>query len=842
MLKRAAHVVIFMAIVMMAALPVLLPAANAEDGIIVIQAKKIYTAAGPVIENGRIVIEKGKITAVGRNVAVPLGARVMEAEVVMPGLIDMHTHLGVQSLPSVEENSDCNEGTNPVTPQVRALDSFNFEDPALKIGLAGGVTTIVARPGSANVVGGTSVAVKLKNAPPDQMVLMEDCDLKMAIEGNPIGAYGSRKQMPTSMMGVVYLARKAFLDAREYRKSWETYEKDKRDGKDVLPPRRDLGKEAMVRALKREIPVHIHCATASEIMSCLRLADEFNLRLSLGHCYWAYLIMDELASRKDVHFNVGPPMFFAYFDNPLQFKNCPAILANGGLKVSLQMDAMDGTEQNLRESAALCIRYGMKEDDALKAVTIRGAEAVGLEKRIGSIEPGKDADLVLLNGEPFEYLTSVERVMIDGKIEFENDRIALRPVVSPGAEPRPLALAASLKSGRPIAVKCGTLYTMAGKPIHDAVLLVRDGKIEKCGAGLAIPSGYEVVDASGHTVMPGLVSARSYLGMSSSFKQQSSVNEVSGPVFPQMDAFDAIEPQSPGFTMARNLGITSALVTPGDADVIGGQGSALKTCGSVIDKMVFRKKAVMVFGFGVKAKRSGQMPSTRMGIAGLLRETLVKAREYMAKKEQAGKGGKGPDFQEDAAMEALVPVLRRETPVMVHAEREDDIRTALRIADEFGLRIVLEGATEAYKLAPELAKRDVPVILDNILRGTGNIEDRGFDPGAAAILEKAGVRIAFKPAERSWITPGAGVAGGDMLEIAAFAVKNGMSEEAALKAVTIEAARIAGIEKRVGSIEPGKDADFIILPGNPMLTRSVLEAVFIDGKVVFDSAKSSCLD
>jgi imidazolonepropionase-like amidohydrolase len=811
----------------------LTPAVSAE-GPLVIKAKKMYTAAGAPIDDGMVLIENGKITAVGKNLKVPAGARVVQARVVIPGLIDAHTHLGVYSLPNVEENSDGNEMTNPVTPQVRALDSFNFDDPALKVGLAAGVTTIVSRPGSGNVIGGTSVAVKLKNAPPDKMILVPDCDLKMAIEGNPIGVYGSKKQIPVTMMGVYHLARKAFLDARDYQKSFETYEKEKKEGKDPTLPKRDLGKDNLVKALRREIPVHMHCATASEVMTCIRLADEFNLRLSLGHCYWAYLVVDELKGRRDVHFNVGPPMFFTYFENHLEFRNCPAILAEAGLKVSLQTDALGGGQQNLRELAALCVRYGMSEDDALKAITLREAESVGLESRIGSIEPGKDADLVCLDGEPFEFLTRVERVVIDGRVEFERKAgspAALR-VQAPTAK-GVLDIPGTAATAKAFAIKAGTLLTMAGGPVQNGIVLVKDGKIEKAGAAVEIPAGYDIIDAGEFTVMPGLISPRSSLGISSNWRNQSSLNETSSPVTPEMEVRQAIEPQAPLFSYARRLGITSALVTPGDLNVIGGQGAAVKTVGDVVDRMVIKDKAVMVFGFGVSAKRNGQMPMTRMGLAALLRDTLVKAQEYRAARERFEKDKKGTEPARDLGMEALLPVLRGEVPVMVHAEREDDILTSLRIADEFKLRVILDGATDAHRLAADLARRGIPVILENQFRGAGNIEDRGFDPAAAAILSRAGVRLAFRADEGSRWTPAAGEAGGDLLETAAFAVKNGLDEEAALKAVTIEAARIAGIDGRTGSLEAGKDADILILRGHPLLTKSVPEAVFIAGKLVF---------
>jgi imidazolonepropionase-like amidohydrolase len=179
-------------------------------------------------------------------------------------------------------------------------------------------------------------------------------------------------------------------------------------------------------------------------------------------------------------------------------------------------------------------------------------------------------------------------------------------------------------------------------------------------------------------------------------------------------------------------------------------------------------------------------------------------------------------------------VLKGETPVLVHAERRDDILTAVRIADEFGLRIILDGATDAYKVADELRRRDIPVIVEDLLRGAGNVEDQGFDPGAPARLAQAGVRIAFRARmESGWFTPGPASPGGDPLEIASFAVRHGLDPEVALRSVTLDAARIIGMEERVGSLEPGKDADLLILTGHPFRTRSVPEAVFIDGELVY---------
>ena len=798
-----------------------------------VRGERVFTVSNGVIENGVILIENGKITRVGQGVDVPRGATVVNAAAVIPGLIDMHTHVGVYSVPMVDENSDGNEMTDPITPQVRAFDSFNWDDPALAAGRAGGVTTVISRPGSGNIIGGTSVAVKLKDAPPSEMVLREIADLKMAIEGNPIGVYGTKGKMPATLMGVYHLARKAFVEAQEYVASWEKYERDRQDDADATPPARDLGKESLVMAMRGEIPTHIHVATASEIMSAVRLADEFGLKLSLCHSYYAYLLVDALADRKEeLHINVGPPMFFSYYDDALTFKNNPAILANAGYRVSLQTDALGGPQQNLRHLAMLTVRYGMNEDDALRAITLAPAEAMFLQERIGSIEVGKDADLVLLDGAPFDMMTDVQTVIIDGNIEYERESVTKPDLSAFAVADRSLVLPEGIAEAARIALRGGTVYTMAGDPIEGGTVLIEEGKIVRVGRGLSVPNGYAVIDAEGFLVMPGLVSPRSYVGIGSNWRRQSHIDETSQPVVPALEVIHAVEPHAPQFSHARELGVTSALVTPGDRNVIGGRGAVLKMSGVVVDEMIVSNQSAMMVGLGASSKREEQSPMTRMGVAALLRQTLVKAQEYLRKVEARDEDD--DPLKRDLEMEALVPVLRGEIPVLIHAERRDDIYTALRIADEFHLRVILDGATDAYTLIDEIKSREIPVIVEDLFRGVGSIEDEGFNPNMPAMLSDAGVRIAFRPRINSgWFTPGSGSAGGDLLEIAAFAVRNGMDADAALRSVTIDAARIIGADDRVGSLEPGKDADILILRGHPLLTRSVPEAVFIDGDLVF---------
>jgi len=796
-----------------------------------IRAAHIHTAAGPVLENGLILVRNGRIAAVGKSLEIPPGIALLEADTVIPGMVDMHSHLGVFGIPLIPETMDGNETSSPLTPELRAVDAFNFNDPGIAAAVAGGVTTIVSRPGSANVIGGVSMAVKLKpGAQYQEMILREICDLKMAIEGNPMNFYGARGKMPSSLGGVYFLARKSFLEAKEYRK--------RRQAGDSGPTQAfDQGMEHLLMAIDRKIPVHIHVCTASEIMSAIRLADEFGLRLSLAHVPFGYQIADILAERPDVHLNVGCTTLATYYGDRLQLKNTAAILANAGIPVSIQADTMGNFQGNQRYLAAMCVRYGMREEDALCAITINAARGVDLDDRLGSIEPGKDADLVFLDGPPFEMTTSVMLTMVEGKIIYKKSNpVSKKGLLSlrsgPAADLGSLSLAKDLTSGRPFALCGAEVFTMNGPTLRNGTILVRDGRIERVGKNLEIPQGYRVIDATGRTIMPGLVMARSSLGLGPNHRMVVSHNETSQPVTPYLEVKHAVEPQSPDFLFARSLGVTTAQITPGDRSVLGGLGVVLKTEGAVVDRMIVRDKSVMMCGLGVKAKREDRKPVTRMAEIALLREALFRAREH--KEKLALSNGKLPSNLE---AEALIPVLDREVPLMVHSERHSDILAALRVADEFGIDLILTGAADAWQVIPELKRRDIPVILDQVYRRSENTEEHNFNPETPALLSKAGIRVAFRAEEGGlWVFPGVAWGGGDLLELAAIAVKYGMDPDAALRAITIEPARMIGMADRVGSIEPGKDADLLILNGHPLGVRSLPEAVFIDGRLVYHKA------
>lgn len=392
--------------------------AEVEEKALVITGAKIHTVTQGTIEEGSILIEGEKILEVGADLIPPQGATVIDASgmVITPGLVDSHSHLGLG--PSGGTTED-NEGSDPCTPQLRIIDSIHPtgmtpHEHSFQHALSEGITTIIARPGSGNVIGGQSAALKLTGGTVDEMILSFPVDMKMAMGKK---GYGAKGQLPVTRMGVAYVVRQAMTDAIDYRDALEQYKKKKESDPDLLPPKRDLKKEAMLMVLEREIPVHIHCSRIDDILTAVRLGDEFDFfNLSLGHGDEAWRIADLLAE-KEIKVVVGPGMIVYDDDNKLV--NLAKVLADAGVEISIMSDADVVQQEFLRYQAATAIRYGLDPEVALEALTINPSRLVGAEDRIGSLEPGKDADLVLFDGDPFSVQTRVCRVFINGKQVFK---------------------------------------------------------------------------------------------------------------------------------------------------------------------------------------------------------------------------------------------------------------------------------------------------------------------------------------------------------------------------------------------------------------------------------------
>lgn len=381
-----------------------------------------------------------------------------------------------------------------------------------------------------------------------------------------------------------------------------------------------------------------------------------------------------------------------------------------------------------------------------------------------------------------------------------------------------------------ILIKNGKILTMAGKSYEKGCILIDAGKIADVRENIEAPAGAEIIDAEGLFVMPGIIDAHCHLGMweDSVGFEGADGNEMTNPITPHLRAIDAINPMDINFKEAREAGVTTVMTGPGSANVIGGQFAVIKTYGKRIDDMIVKAPAAVKVAFGENPKRvyhgKGQAPSTRMSTAALLRETLAKARDYM-KKKRAGESNpdKMPDV--DLKLEALIPVLNKEIPLKAHAHRADDMFTALRIAREFDVNITLDHVTEGHLIVDELKKENVPLIVGPSFgeRSKVELKEKTFEtPG---VLSNAGIKIAI-------MTDHPVIPQEHLNMCAAYAVRAGMKEEDALKAITINAAEFIGAADRVGSLEVGKDADIAIFDRNPLDIMSKAQYVLIDGNIV----------
>ena len=375
----------------------------------------------------------------------------------------------------------------------------------------------------------------------------------------------------------------------------------------------------------------------------------------------------------------------------------------------------------------------------------------------------------------------------------------------------------------------GNIKTMEERDFPDGYLEIADGKIVAVGDMKDCPKAEgEILDAQGSLVMPGIIEAHCHMGITEEKKgmEGDDCNENVDPVTPWLRAIAAINPMDAAFNDALQAGITSAMIGPGSANVVGGQFAFVKTHGRCIDNMVVKAPAAMKVAFGENPKVNysgqGMSPSTRMAIAAMLREELSKAVSYMEKQEKNG------DREKNFRYECWLPVLRGEIPLKAHAHRADDILTAVRIAKEFHLRMTIDHCSEGHLVMEELKAAGFPAIVGPDMASRNKIEVQNMAFKTAGLLAGYGILTA--------ITTDHPVSKIQFLPICAgLAVKAGMAPEEGLRAITINAARICGVSERVGSLRPGKDADIAIFTGNPVEIFTETLYTLIDGKIVYDS-------
>lgn len=360
---------------------------------------------------GNILIEDGLIAAIGPDVTAPEGADVFDAKGlnVYPGFVEAHGHIGLDGYGAGFENADYNEKGDVLTPHLRGIDGVKAMDPAFRQAVEAGVTTVCVGPGSANVVGGTFTVIKTVGKRVDDMIVRDNVAMKCAFGENPKRCYRDKGNM-TRMTTQANL-RNLIEKTLEYKAK-----KDAAAGDRLKMPAYDQKLEAMLPVVERKIPLKAHAHATDDIFDAIRIAREYNLRLTLEHVTEGHLIADELAKEKDVMLAVGPSLTNA---SKIELRNksftTPGVLANAGCHVSIITDSPVIPQQYLPLCAGLAVEAGMKPFDALRAVTINAAEHAGVADRVGSLEKGKDADLVITAGSPFEVTGKVKAVFILGR-------------------------------------------------------------------------------------------------------------------------------------------------------------------------------------------------------------------------------------------------------------------------------------------------------------------------------------------------------------------------------------------------------------------------------------------
>ncbi|HLW64025.1 MAG TPA: amidohydrolase family protein [Gemmataceae bacterium] len=816
---------------------------------------RILPGNGPAIDDGVLVIDGGKILAVAEFSKVAIADRVEKRDAtgltIIPGLVDTHSHIGIYPRPAVPAHSDGNEMSGPVQPGLRAIDAIWPDDPGIRMARAGGITTANIMPGSGNAIGGQTLYVKLRGNTIEEMRIIPGTvlgGLKMANGENPKG-YGRRSQAPYTRMKVAALQREQFAKARDYQQKWAAYKKAVADGKSATPPEKDTSLEPLVEVLERKRTVHFHSHRADDLMTAMRIAEEFGFELVLQHATEGYRIAEEIAKRKI-------PCSLTLVDSPggkpevmnLIEENA-ALLNKAGVLVAINTDDFITESRFLLRTGAVAVRGGMPEMDALKALTINPAKMLHLDGRLGSLEKGKDADFVILSGSPFSVYTQVLETWIDGKPEFqrakpkdwsyqaggyalEQSRLpkvpsALKPLAAVQI-PAAVAQPGQARLGR-YAIRAGRIYTVTNGVITDGVILIEDGKILTVGKAdeVQIPAGSRIVTAA--EVTPGLIDAHTVVGLGGALNTPADQDqdESSDPNQADLRVLDSFNTEEALLEFLRQNGITTVHAMPGRVNVFAGQTGVFHTYGTTVEKAKLRFPAGILVNLGEvpKAAYPNKTPLTRMAVAGLVRNTFTQAKEYARKR--ADDPAKTPH---NLKFDALEPALAKKLPVIFSAHRADDIMTGLRLAKEFELNPILDLCTEGYLISDEISKEKAPVIVHPAMqRIASSMETVNSFTGNAGFLADKGIPIALGTGYEGYV-PKTRVLRFEM----GIAAVNGLGRERAIKAATLDAAKLLQIDDRTGSIEKGKMADLVLYDGDPLENTTHVMFTIIEGKVVYD--------
>ncbi|MGE0453424.1 MAG: amidohydrolase family protein [Vicinamibacteria bacterium] len=869
-----------LALAALAAAPAGAAGHTTKTDVYAIVGARILPVSGAAIENGTLVMRDGLIVAVGAGVQAPAGARVFDGKglTVTPGLIDGFGGIGLTSgggRPGAGSGPGAGgapaaaalPALKPLAPEQSALERIRVAD-ALKA-RDQGVTTALVVPRE-GVLPGRSVIVNLSGDDADGMALRQPAFLHLHLST-------LRREYPASLMGTLALARQSLLDAARYRDAWADYERVPR-GK--TRPRFDASAAAWQDVLAGRQTLMVTASRENDIRRALALADEFKIKIAVAGAPQAHRVAELVKQRRLpllVTVNFDPPRaasFGGFGGGPddeqekreiEEAETNPAELHKAGVGFAL----VSGHAPSFLSGLRRAVEKGLPADSALRASTLAAAEVLGVADRTGSLEAGKIANAVAWSGEPFAKDSKVKLVFVDGQLYQPEEEArsggrgapagpgAPRPVddakaapaatptaasAAPAASPTAADQAAALAApaSGAIAITGGTIVTMGPQgTIEKGVLVLRDGKIAAVGAGVQVPAGARVIDAVGRYVLPGLIDAHSHTAI------EGGVNEGSAIVTAEVRIADVLDQHDVDIYRELAGGVTTINVLHGSANSIGGQNAIIKLRWGVKDPQELLLKGAprgIKFALGENPKRANfnvpgqrRYPATRMGVEVSLRQAFAAARayqrewaEYEQKLKAAGpKGEKPPAPRRDLRLETLGDILEGRIDVHAHCYRSDEILMLIRVAEDFGFKIrTFQHVLEGYKVASEIAKHGA---------GASTFSDwwaykmEAYDaiPYNAAIMAEKGVVVSMNSDSNELARR--------LYWEAAKAVKyGGVSEQAALEMVTLNPARQLRIDKWVGSLETGKDADVAIFAAHPLAPGARVEMTLVDGKVAFD--------
>jgi imidazolonepropionase-like amidohydrolase len=817
-------------------------------GNVLIKDAVILTGTKGTIAKGSILVKDGKIAAVGIDIKAPDGVTTIDAAglVAMPGIIDTHSHISV--------SGSVNEMSLSVVPEVRVKDVVSGDDEAAYRALAGGTTTARLLHGSANTIGGQDAVVKLKHGIPGRDMIIKDGPqgVKFALGENVTRSTG---RFPNSRMGVEAVIERCFDEGRAYKSEWERYGAAKARGEAIPPPRRDLRLEALASILDGSIKIHSHCYRNDEILMLLRVTARYGVRVqSLQHVLEGYKVAAEIAAH-----GASASTFSDWWAYKVEAYDAipfnAALLTQAGANVCIKSDDPD-LMRHLYLEAAKMVKYGaVTEDQALAMITINPARELGLDHRLGSIEVGKDADIVLFNAHPFDGFARCELSIIDGEVWFQRKTADGKPgkprpgdhVALPAAPARSKALDLTANASGRYAIKGATLHPVTGADIKDGTILVEGGKIAAIGgADLTVPQGVKIIDAKGLDVWPGLVDSGSQVGVFEIASLPVTQDSADSAQYqPELRTSTALHPDSEIIPVTRANGVLASFVQP-TGGVIAGQGCVIELDGWVPTDMVVLDRAALVvaiptyippnpdggrrrpgmFGPGGPGGDGADPNARRKDALEGIKEEFRRALAY-DKVRAAALAEHAPAPTPDPRLSALVPFAKGEKPVVFTANRRVEILDAIALAKELKLKAVISGASEGWKVAASLKAADIPVIVAGTLHLPGSATEPYDAPYAnPARLHEAGVTFAI----RSNPSGDQGTSARNLPYEAAMAVAYGLPEAEAIKAVTIVPAKFLGVDSQLGSLEVGKRANLVITAGHILQPTTEVKGLFLAGK------------